>query len=288
MWHYWWQSVSVVFGRMTCFGCFPLDAILLNMPISATPSFGPRNICACVWKFADVVCGFYCVLQVWIDFCFNTCVTVLRPLFIVVMISDQDPYGRNKNQVRTMYFGWGSHHQGTSVSESSILCHCADFIMTQARVFHHRQALLLVTVVVRMCPASINGDRERRRSRHEGDHWRRRCRDSGQDAGLGTGRGSSAEASTYCHVYSEHRQPHADCQVWVATTALSVGLSVCLSVSSGGPIANLKGPYFHPCLSVCVCVCVCVSDRHFYPSTLTDFDETWSQGPYCDLVWPRP
>jgi len=59
----------------------------------------------------------------------------------------------------------------------------------------------------------------------------------------------------------------------------------------GGPIfgliANLKGPYFQPvCLSVCLCVCV--SDRHFYPSTLTDFDEIWSQGPYCDLVWPRP
>ena len=35
-------------------------------------------------------------------------------------------------------------------------------------------------------------------------------------------------------------------------------------------------------------VCLCVSDRHFYPSTLTDFDETWSQGPYSDLVWPRP
>jgi len=34
--------------------------------------------------------------------------------------------------------------------------------------------------------------------------------------------------------------------------------------------------------------CLCVSDRHFYPSTLTDFDETWSQGPHCDLVWPRP
>jgi len=38
------------------------------------------------------------------------------------------------------------------------------------------------------------------------------------------------------------------------------------------------------CLSVCVCLCV--SDRHFYPSTLTDFGETWSQGPYSDLVWP--
>ena len=38
-----------------------------------------------------------------------------------------------------------------------------------------------------------------------------------------------------------------------------------------GPIANLKGPYFQPSLSVCLSV----SDRHFYPSTLTDFDETW-------------
>ena len=35
-------------------------------------------------------------------------------------------------------------------------------------------------------------------------------------------------------------------------------------------------------------VCLCVSDRHFYPSTLTDFDETWSQAPCCDLAWPRP
>ena len=34
--------------------------------------------------------------------------------------------------------------------------------------------------------------------------------------------------------------------------------------------------------------CLCVSDWHFYPSSLTDFDETWSQGPYSDLVWPRP
>ena len=32
-----------------------------------------------------------------------------------------------------------------------------------------------------------------------------------------------------------------------------------------GPIANLKGPYFQPSLSVCVCVCLSlsVSDRHF-------------------------
>ena len=51
-----------------------------------------------------------------------------------------------------------------------------------------------------------------------------------------------------------------------------------------GPIANLKGPYFQQSLSVCLCV----SDRHFYPSTLTDFNETWSQGPYSDLVWPPP
>jgi len=40
--------------------------------------------------------------------------------------------------------------------------------------------------------------------------------------------------------------------------------------------------------SLPLCVCLCVSDRHFYPSTLTDYDETWSQGPYSDLVWPRP
>jgi len=33
--------------------------------------------------------------------------------------------------------------------------------------------------------------------------------------------------------------------------------------------------------------CLSVSDRHFYPSSLTHFDETWSQGPYSDLVWPR-
>ena len=47
-----------------------------------------------------------------------------------------------------------------------------------------------------------------------------------------------------------------------------------------GPIANLNGLIFiRVCLSVCVCLCV--SDWHFYHSTLTDFDETWSQGPYC-------
>ena len=56
------------------------------------------------------------------------------------------------------------------------------------------------------------------------------------------------------------------------------------SLPSVGPIANLKAPYLQSSLSVCVCV----SDRHFYPSTLTDFHETWSQGPCSDLVWPRP
>ena len=35
-------------------------------------------------------------------------------------------------------------------------------------------------------------------------------------------------------------------------------------LSSVGPIANLKGPYFQPSLSVCVSVCLSVSDRHFY------------------------
>jgi len=55
------------------------------------------------------------------------------------------------------------------------------------------------------------------------------------------------------------------------------------------PDCKPVGPLFSAefvCLSVCLSVCV--SDRHFYPSMLTDFDETWSQGPYCDLLWPRP
>ena len=51
-----------------------------------------------------------------------------------------------------------------------------------------------------------------------------------------------------------------------------------------GPIANLKGNYFQLSLSMSLSVC----EQHFYPSTLTNFDETWSQGPYSDLVWPRP
>ena len=58
-------------------------------------------------------------------------------------------------------------------------------------------------------------------------------------------------------------------KTWRAIIVSRVCLWVCLSV----------------CLSVCLCMCLCVSDRHFYPSTLTDFDETWSPGPYSDLVW---
>jgi len=81
--------------------------------------------------------------------------------------------------------------------------------------------------------------------------------------------------------------PATDAPPLMSVTVLC--LSLCLYV---GPIANLKGHYFQPSLSVslsvCLFVCVCVSDRHFYPSTLTDFHETWSQGPYSDLVWPRP
>jgi len=34
----------------------------------------------------------------------------------------------------------------------------------------------------------------------------------------------------------------------------------CMPIKSSiGPIANLKGPYFQPSLSVCLSVCVCVS-----------------------------
>jgi len=45
------------------------------------------------------------------------------------------------------------------------------------------------------------------------------------------------------------------------------------------PDCKPEGPLFSAEF-VSLSVCVCVSDRHFYPSTLTDFDETWSQGPY--------
>ena len=43
---------------------------------------------------------------------------------------------------------------------------------------------------------------------------------------------------------------------------------------------------------VCLCVCVCVSDHHFCPSALTDFDETLSQGPLnaakTEFMWFVP
>ena len=51
------------------------------------------------------------------------------------------------------------------------------------------------------------------------------------------------------------------------------------------PDSKPEGPLFS---AEFVCLSVSVSDRHFYSSALTNFDETWSQGPYCDLVWPRP
>jgi len=56
---------------------------------------------------------------------------------------------------------------------------------------------------------------------------------------------------------------------------------------SSWPNCKPDGPLFSAEF-VCESVCLPVSVRHLYPSSLTDFDETWSQGPYCDLVWPRP
>ena len=35
---------------------------------------------------------------------------------------------------------------------------------------------------------------------------------------------------------------------------------------------------------VCLSVCLSLTGTSTLPSTLTDFDETWSQGPYSDLV----
>jgi len=49
------------------------------------------------------------------------------------------------------------------------------------------------------------------------------------------------------------------------------------------PDCKPEGPLFSAEF-VCLSVGVCVSDWHFYPSTLTNFYETWSQGPYSDLV----
>ena len=45
--------------------------------------------------------------------------------------------------------------------------------------------------------------------------------------------------------------------------------NISFTVCFFGLIANLKGHYFQPSLSVSLSVCVCVSDRHFYPTTLT-------------------
>jgi len=67
-------------------------------------------------------------------------------------------------------------------------------------------------------------------------------------------------------------------------TARKYGSVLALSVTLFvGPIAKPEAHLFSA-----ESVCLCVSDGHVYPSSLTDFDETWSQGPYFDLVWPRP
>ena len=65
--------------------------------------------------------------------------------------------------------------------------------------------------------------------------------------------------------------PYCVCRCRLLIQTEQRGLSV-------GAIAHLKGHYFQPSLSVSLYVCLCVSDRHFYPSVLTDFDETRSQG----------
>ena len=64
-------------------------------------------------------------------------------------------------------------------------------------------------------------------------------------------------------------------QILHSSKVLFLALSV--TFCCFGPIANLKGHYFQPSLSVSLSVCLCVSDRHFYPSALTDFDETWTK-----------
>jgi len=67
----------------------------------AVPSFCPLNIC--VRKFTDVVCNFYCASH---ETTFVS-ILVLWLLIIAAIISEQDPYGKNTNQVRTMQFGYG-------------------------------------------------------------------------------------------------------------------------------------------------------------------------------------
>jgi len=93
----------MVFGKLTDFGCFPLDA----MPMCATPSSRPLNICGCVRKFTDVVCSFYCASY---ELTFVS-ILVLWLLIIAAIISDQDPYGKTNNRVRTMPFGYVCHRQ---------------------------------------------------------------------------------------------------------------------------------------------------------------------------------
>ena len=54
-----------------------------------------------------------------------------------------------------------------------------------------------------------------------------------------------------------------------ASAVLAMSVAVCW------PDCKPEGPLFS---AEFVCLSVCVSDRHFYPSTLTDFDETSSVG----------
>ena len=65
----------MVFGKLTDFGYFSLDAILSNMPMRTMASFGP-----CAWKFTDVVFSFYCALY---KFTFVS-ILVSRPLIMHV------------------------------------------------------------------------------------------------------------------------------------------------------------------------------------------------------------
>ena len=55
-------------------------------------------MCYCVWKFADVVYSFYFVLY---KLTFVS-ISVLWLLIVVAIISNQDPYSKNKNQVKTV------------------------------------------------------------------------------------------------------------------------------------------------------------------------------------------
>jgi len=75
----------MVFGKLADFGCFSLHDILSNMPACVMSSVTALNICACVWKFIDVVCSFYCDLYELTLF-----QPVLWPLIAVAIISDQD------------------------------------------------------------------------------------------------------------------------------------------------------------------------------------------------------